>query len=361
MTSVANIARDDNFMAATASRRVAVWLLVCCAAVFGAVVIGGITRLTDSGLSITEWQPLMGALPPLSQAEWQRVFALYQDTPQYAEINAGMGLAEFKRIFWWEWVHRLWGRSIGAIFLVPFGWFALSGQINRRLGLRLLLLFVLGGLQGVLGWYMVTSGLVDDPTVSQYRLTAHLALALLILGAMLWTALQLLFPRPEPVADKRRAGLRTLTVTAVAALAITILSGGFMAGTDAGFSYNSFPLMDGALLPSGYFLLQPWYANPFENITAIQFNHRWLAMATFVLVVGLWWRSRWVVLLPRVRRLANGIVLLALSQVVLGIATLLLVVPVALASAHQANAVLLLSAMLWFGYELRPGRLGGGT
>lgn len=338
------------------SRRIGLWLLVCCAMVFGAVIIGGITRLTESGLSITEWLPVAGALPPLGQAEWQRVFALYQASPQYLEINAGMSLAEFKLIFWWEWVHRLWGRLIGVVFALPFAWFVATGQVGWPLGRRLLALFILGGLQGALGWYMVRSGLVDDPTVSQYRLTAHLGLALVILGAMLVTALALLYPRPEPVADTRRASLRLLAIAAVWALAVTILTGGFMAGTDAGFSYNSFPLMDGTLWPDGYFLLEPWYANPFENVTAIQFNHRWLAVATFALVVGLWWRSRWVVLLPRVRRLANGMVVLALAQVVLGIATLLLVVPVTLAAAHQANAVLLLSAALWFAYELRPAR-----
>jgi len=354
LTSAAGLSHEGLIVPTESNRRIGLWLLVCCAMVFGAVVIGGITRLTESGLSITEWLPVVGALPPLSQAEWLRVFALYQASPQYEAINAGMSLAEFKLIFWWEWVHRLWGRLIGVVFLLPFLWFVATGQVSWRLGRRLLALFILGGLQGALGWYMVRSGLVDDPTVSQYRLTAHLGLALLILGAMLVTALALLYPRPEPVADARRAGLRLLAIVAVWALATTILSGGFMAGTDAGFSYNSFPLMDGALWPGGYFSIEPWYVNPFENITAIQFNHRWLAMATFAMVAILWWRSRWVVLMPRVRRLANSIVVLAVAQVLLGIATLLLAVPVPLAAAHQANGVLLLSAMLWFAYELRP-------
>ncbi|MHA1566606.1 MAG: COX15/CtaA family protein [Alphaproteobacteria bacterium] len=361
MTGATHLAFEDGTGTTVSARRIGLWLVVCCVMVFGAVVIGGITRLTESGLSITQWQPLMGALPPLSEAEWGRVFALYQTSPQYAEINAGMDLAGFKLIFWWEWVHRLWGRLIGVVFLLPFIWFVATGQVSRRLGGRLLGLFILGGLQGALGWYMVQSGLVNDPTVSQYRLTAHLALALVILAAMLITALRLLIPRADPVADKRRGSLRQLAAAAIAALAITILSGGFMAGTDAGLSYNSFPLMDGALLPVGYFLVEPWYANPFENITAIQFNHRWLAMATFAAVIALWWHSRWVVLLPRVRRLANAIAVLALGQVALGIATLLLAVPVTLAAAHQANAVVLLSAMLWFAFELRPRRPWAGT
>ena len=361
MTGAAYIGLDEATGPTISGRRIALWLLVCCAMVFGAVVIGGITRLTDSGLSITQWQPLMGALPPLGVAEWARVFALYQTSPQYAEINAGMTLADFKLIFWWEWVHRLWGRLIGVVFLLPFLWFVATGQVNRRLGGRLVLLFILGGLQGALGWYMVQSGLVDDPTVSQYRLTAHLALALVILAAMLITALRLLFPSADPVADIRRGNLRALSAVATWALAITILSGGFMAGTDAGLTYNSFPLMDGDLLPEGYFLVEPWYANPFENITAIQFNHRWLAMATFAVIIALWWRSRWVVLLPRARRLANALAVLALGQVVLGIATLLLAVPVTLAAAHQANAVVLLSAMVWFTFELRPSQRPAGT
>ncbi len=361
MNSAAHPAFDDAGGPTVSGRRIGLWLLICCAMVFGAVVIGGITRLTESGLSITQWQPLMGALPPLSETEWGRVFALYQTSPQYAEINAGMVLADFKLIFWWEWVHRLWGRLIGVVFLLPFLWFVVTGQVSRRLGRRLTLLFILGGLQGALGWYMVQSGLVDDPTVSQYRLTAHLALALVILAAMLITALPLLFPWTDPVADRRRGSLRTLAGAAIGALAVTILSGGFMAGTDAGLSYNSFPLMDGALLPADYFLVEPWYANPFENIAAIQFNHRWFAIGTFAVIIGLWWHSRWVVMLPRVRRLANVVALLALAQVVLGIATLLLAVPVALAAAHQANAVLLLSAMLWFAYELRPRPIRAGT
>lgn len=351
--SIASIAVS----AAPGGRRdVAVWLFACCAMVFSMVLIGGITRLTESGLSMVEWRPLFGALPPFGAAEWDRIFALYRQTPQYQELGAGMTLAEFKTIYWWEYVHRLSGRLTGVVFLAPFVWFLARRRIDRRLALGLTALFALGGLQGLLGWYMVQSGLIDQPRVSPYRLTAHLALALGIYAALLRLALGAARPRAEAVHDGRLSGVRRLAWIALAVVTATILSGGFMAGTRAGWTYNTFPLMDGALVPAGYFALTPWYANPFENIAAVQFDHRLLAIASLALVLALWWRSRWLVLGRHGRWAALGLAAWVPVQVALGVATLLLVVPVPLAALHQGGAVLLFSLLIWLLYELRPAR-----
>ena len=331
-------------------RAIGLWLLVCAAMVLAMVVIGGITRLTGSGLSIVEWRPVMGFLPPLSDLAWQRVFDLYRATPQYLEVNAGMSLAEFRAIFWWEYIHRLWGRLIGLVFLIPFLWFLIRGRVRRSLVPRLVLLFLLGGAQGVLGWYMVRSGLVDIPEVSQYRLAAHLSLAFLIYGALVWTGLSLIYPDGAAVADRMTVQSRRLAMLALGLIALTILSGAFVAGTDAGLIYNSFPLMDGALLPPGYFD-RP--AAPFEDHGTIQFHHRVLAICSLVAVAASWWRSRWLALAPRARAVANALMLMVILQVALGITTLLLVVPVPAAATHQAGAVLLFTMALWFIHELR--------
>ena len=220
-------------------RAIAAWLFTVAAMVLVMVSIGGITRLTGSGLSIVEWRPLMGFLPPLTEAEWTRVFTLYQTSPQYQDVNAGMTLAGFKTIFWWEYVHRLWGRLIGLVFLLPFLWFLVRRYIGWSLAPRLGLLFILGGAQGVLGWYMVRSGLIDIPEVSQYRLAAHLVLALALYVALLWTALQLRHPEPETTPDRRLAGIRALAITTFVLVTVTILSGAFVAGTDAGLIFNT--------------------------------------------------------------------------------------------------------------------------
>ncbi|NKB50363.1 MAG: heme A synthase [Alphaproteobacteria bacterium] len=341
--------------AAGNNRAIAAWLFTMAAMVLVMVSIGGITRLTGSGLSIVEWRPLMGFLPPLSDGEWARVFALYQASPQYQEVNTGISLSGFKAIFWWEYIHRLWGRLIGIVFFLPFLWFLLRRQIGLSLAPRLVVLFILGGAQGVLGWYMVQSGLVDIPEVSQYRLAAHLVAALVLYVALLWTALQLRHPVPETTPDRRLAGMRTLAITTLVLVAVTIVSGAFVAGTDAGLAYNTFPLMDGVLVPAGY-LPAPFYVSPFEDIATIQFHHRVLAIVSLVVAIATWWRSRWIVLVQRARRVANALMIIVCLQVALGISTLVLVVPVSLAAAHQAGAVLLLTATLWLIYELREPR-----
>lgn len=338
-----------------ARRQIAVWLLICCALVFLMIVVGGVTRLTHSGLSIVEWQPIVGTLPPLDQEQWQEVFQKYQQTPEYREVNAGMSLDEFKRIFWWEYAHRLLGRIIGLVFLAPFLYFLARGKIDRALVPRLAGIFLLGGLQGAVGWYMVKSGLVDDPRVSQYRLAAHLGLAFLIYAAMLWTALGLLFPRSELQNDPGGRSLRRLSWGVTGVIFIMVLTGAFVAGIKAGFAYNTFPLMNGHWIPPELFLLEPWYLNFFSNMATVQFNHRLIAWLLAVLIPLFWLRSRRLSLSPRARRACALLLIMLAIQITLGITTLVHVVPLPLAAAHQAGAVLLFTAALWVNYTLREG------
>src|SRR6266850_1137891 len=317
-------------------RGVAIWLLACCALVFAMVMIGGITRLTHSGLSIVEWQPIIGTVPPLDDGAWQEAFRKYQQTPEFRQVNPGMDLAGFKRIFWWEYVHRLLGRLIGAAFLLPLLWFALRGRIARALAWKFAAIFGLGALQGALGWYMVQSGLVDNPRVSQFRLTAHLGIAFLIYAAMLWIAFDLLFARAGPVSRRLRGFALALAVLVF----VMVLSGGLVAGIRAGLAYNTFPLMNGRLVPPEIFSLEPWYLNFFSNMATVQFDHRLIAWLLALLVPWFWLRVRRAAAPPRAR-LAADLLLGALAlQIALGIATLLLAVPVPLAAAHQAGALL---------------------
>lgn len=335
-------------------RVIAGWLIAVCAMVFVMVVLGGVTRLTHSGLSMVEWRPVTGWLPPLDEATWEDTFAKYREYPEYMELNVGMTLDEFKSIFWLEFLHRLWGRVIGVAFLVPFVFFVVRGWVDRRLMTHLGVIFVLGGLQGVLGWYMVKSGLVDRPDVSQYRLTAHLGAALVVLGYMLWVALGLLFPEPHPAAGRRPGTSMGLALTIVGLTTITVLSGGFVAGLDAGFAYNTFPLMDGELVPDNLFALSPLLLNFFEDITTVQFFHRLLAETILVLVAVFWFRTHKAGAPPRARLAVDLLALVAVCQVGLGILTLVLMVPVSIAAAHQGAAVVLFSVALWTVHELRP-------
>ena len=333
-------------------RAIAFWLLVVAAMVFTMVVIGGVTRLTHSGLSMVDWKPVTGWLPPLTESEWRAAFQQYQQFPEYREVNAGMTLGEFKGIFWLEFIHRVWGRLIGVAFAVPLLVFLLKGWVDRRLAPKLVVMFVLGGLQGVLGWYMVKSGLVDRPDVSQYRLTAHLGAALLIYGYMLWVAFGLLAPDSRPTPRH----LSRFAAALVALVFLTALSGGLVAGLDAGFAYNTFPLMDGELIPEHLFPLKPLYLNFFEDVTTVQFTHRLLATSTATLVVVFWFAAAKAPLEGRARLATHALLVAAATQVTLGITTLLLIVPVPLAAAHQAGAVVLLSAALWAAFEVRQPR-----
>lgn len=341
--------------AATAPAAVALWLFACCAMIFVMVVLGGITRLTQSGLSITEWQPLSGVIPPLSHAQWLAEFAHYKAIPQYRVLHDGMTLAQFKVIFFWEYLHRLWGRLIGFAYALPFLYFLVRRRLPKRMVLPLFGILLLGGAQGLLGWYMVESGLVHRVSVSQYRLVAHLALALVLYAAILWAALGIArgpaATRAAPAAGWRRAAEAVLVMVAV-----TIAAGGFTAGLHAGLVYNTFPLMDGRLVPAGYARLHPFVLNWFANIAAVQFDHRLLAMTTLTGILCLWAVGLRAAL-PSAARVALWALLgMALVQASLGVSTLLLIVPVPLAVAHQAGAVLLLTAALVFRHTVRAPR-----
>lgn len=342
----------------TDSRRrkiIAAWLFAVAGMVVVMIVLGGVTRLTHAGLSMVDWRPITGWLPPMDAAEWEDAFARYRAYPEYRKLNLGMTLAEFKSIYWLEYTHRIWGRLIGIAFLVPLVVFLAKGWVDRRLAPKLVALFVLGGLQGVLGWYMVKSGLVSRPDVSQYRLAAHLGLALVILGWMLWMALGLIARPPAGDGDRAAGRLRRWALAVVALVFVTALSGALVAGLDAGFTYNTFPLMDGRLVPDGLFDMSPAYLNPLENIATVQFDHRVLAIATLTAVAAFWWGARRATLAAGQRRAVNALAAAALVQVALGIATLLLVVPVPLAVLHQLGAVVLLGTAVWLVHALGPG------
>ena len=323
------------------TRAIRLWLYAVAALVLIMVLVGGATRLTESGLSITEWQPVTGALPPLSEKQWQAEFQKYQAIPQYRELNRGMSLAEFKTIFWWEWAHRLLGRLIGAAFLLPFLWFLWRGWIARELRPRLWFIFALGALQGAVGWWMVASGLSQRTEVSQYRLATHLVLALVIFAAIVWT-LRRLTMRPHAAAPPR------LKIAGVVLLGLTFLQlyfGALVAGLRAGRVYNTWPEIDGALIPSAARLWyeEPWWRNLFDNTLTVQFEHRMTAYVLLALALlhaidtvrsragaavigGAWWLLAAIVL-----------------QAALGILTLLHQVPIDLALAHQAVAIVVLT------------------
>jgi heme a synthase len=349
------IAPAQGSVAASANARrdhaaVAIWLFACCGLIFLMIVIGGITRLTLSGLSITEWDPIIGIIPPLTHAQWVAEFARYQRVPEYRALQFGMSLAQYKTIYFWEYAHRLLGRLIGLAFAVPLAWFWWRGRLPRRLAPALLAILGLGFAQGLLGWYMVESGLVHRLEVSQYRLVAHLGLALAIYSAILWTALGL---ARRPGHSDIGAGWRRGAEALIGLVALTIAAGGFVAGTRAGLVYNTFPLMDGRLIPAGYAQLNPFFRNWLANVAAIQFDHRMLAMTSAAAVLLLWAVGMRRALPGAARFALTALLAAAALQVALGVSTLLLVVPIPLAAAHQAGAVLLLTAAIVFRHTLR--------
>jgi len=337
-------------------RRIAAWLIACCALVFAMVVLGGVTRLTRSGLSIVEWQPIIGALPPFTSADWEELFGKYQQTPEYQKVNPSMTLAGFKGIFWLEYFHRLLGRLIGVAFFLPLLYFLWRRALAPPLTLKLGGIFLLGALQGALGWFMVMSGLVDDPRVSHYRLTAHLALAFAIYAAMLWIALELLDPRPpRPATPARLTRLRRLAWTVTGLVVAMVVTGGFVAGIRAGYAYNTFPLMNGYWIPPEILLIEPWYLNFFNNMATVQFDHRLFAWLLAVAVPWLWYEAGRAELPARARLLTHFLLAALVLQIALGISTLLLAVPVALAAAHQAGALFVFTAALAVNHALRAG------
>ena len=322
------------------------WLGLIALLIVAMILVGGATRLTDSGLSITEWKPVTGVIPPLTDSAWQEAFDAYRKIPEYLELKRGMSLDQFKTIYWWEWGHRFLGRLIGAAFLLPFLAFWIAGYIPRALLPRLLGLFVLGGLQGAVGWYMVKSGLVTRVDVSQYRLAAHLGIAVAILGYTLW----LIFDLGRERSRVMRSGSRAAAWIAGAVLALIylqILAGGLVAGLDAGFGYNTWPLINGAFVPSGLAEAQPWVLNLFENPLTVQFDHRMLG---YTVVLATILQASWLALrraAPELVTSAFILMCLALLQATLGVWTLLLAVPIELGLAHQAGAILLFAAALY--------------
>lgn len=327
------------------ARAVALWLFAVAGLVALMVVIGGLTRLTESGLSMVEWKPITGWLPPLSETAWAAEFEKYKQFPEYQKINIGMTLEGFKSIFWLEYIHRLLGRLIGVAFAVPMILFWIGGRIPTGMKPHLVLMFLLGGSQGALGWFMVASGLVDHPDVSHYRLTAHLGLAFFIYAYLLWGGLSLI-----------RHGRMVRAVNGIAAIFaaivfLQVLSGGLVAGMNAGLAHNTWPLMDGSFIPDGLLIVEPWWHNFTENAMTVQFQHRMLAYAVFVLAL-----VTSVMLKQRApTALRHGLLTAVLAQVGLGIATLLAHVPVALGTLHQAGAVVVLgvAVALWHDQSMK--------
>jgi cytochrome c oxidase assembly protein subunit 15 len=324
-------------------RAVAHWLLLVAGLIFLMVIVGGITRLTESGLSITEWRPVTGAIPPLTQAQWESAFALYQQTAEYQQVNRGMSLAEFKNIFFWEYLHRLLGRVIGLAFALPLLWFAVKRAIPAGYGPRLLLLLLLGGLQGAIGWWMVVSGLAQRTDVSHVRLAVHLLTALLIFGVIVWTALDLL----SPGATRRR--MPTLGIWTLSALGLQLMLGAFVAGLDAGYAFNSWPLMGDELYPAAAPWLEPALRNFVDNPITVQFVHRWWAFVVLAFVAVLARRVK----AAGGRRESILIHSAVGAQILLGIWTLLSGVDITVAVAHQGMGVLLLATTLTAAHKLQ--------
>jgi cytochrome c oxidase assembly protein subunit 15 len=330
-------------------RAVGIWLLAIAAVIACMVTIGGLTRLTGSGLSITQWDPIMGAIPPLGDAQWHDAFAQYRHIPQYIREHQGMSLADFKGIYWWEWTHRLLGRALGVLFFVPFLWFAWRGAIARAQIPRMIALFLLGGLQGFVGWWMVESGLETRVSVSQYRLAIHLGVAVVLLGARLWTSFEYLRPKP---AGAKAAPFAKWAAAFAGLVYVQMLLGAIVAGLRAGLIYNTWPSMDGRFFPEAPWFWKPWFLNFFENGGLAQFDHRIAAYVVAIAAFTLWLHGKRTKLEGAAR--IGGDLVLGLTgfQIVLGILTLLNQAPTALAAAHQATAVALFSTALWHAYEL---------
>jgi cytochrome c oxidase assembly protein subunit 15 len=335
-------------------RAVRVWLYAVAAMIFLTLVAGGATRLTESGLSITEWKPVTGVLPPLTDAAWQDEFAKYRAIPQYQQVNRGMSLSEFKTIYWWEWTHRLLARSTGAVFLLPFLFFLWRGWIPPSLKMRLWLIFGAGAALGAVGWWMVASGLVGRTSVSQYRLAFHLTLACLVYVAVVWTARRTFGRHAGEVPPLVRRG----AVLLMALVLVQIYLGALVAGLRAGLAYNTWPLIDGALVPDAARLMSetPAWRNLFENVLTVQFNHRMVAYTVWLVAVAHLWSACAAGADRATRRSAAVLALLVTAQAILGILTLVHVVPLGLAILHQGFAVVVLTAAV-----VHAERLSGGA
>ena len=321
------------------------WLLLITLLVGLMIVVGGLTRLTDSGLSIVDWKPMMGTIPPLTHLSWVEVFNKYKLSPEFKIVNSSMTLNEFKYIFWWEWFHRFFARFIGIVFILPFLYFWLKNNISKKLFLTLTIVFMFGLFQALVGWWMVKSGLIDNPYVSAYRLTFHLSNALIIFCILFWTTLTSFFGKE--IIKETNTTINNIFHIGLFFLFITIISGGFMAGTHSGQSFNTFPLMNGEFIPEGYYFSEYGWLNSFENTVAINFNHRWLASLTFLLVFSI---HLYLLISTKYRGDNFSLILVIISislQFFLGILTLINNVPIFFASLHQTNSVLLLASMLF--------------
>lgn len=335
-------------------RQVRSWLLAAAAAVTLAVTIGGITRLTHSGLSITEWRPVSGVLPPLTQSAWSDAYQRYLQIPEAQTVHRGITLAQFQGLYWWEWIHRLVARGVGLLLALPYFWFLARGRLGPQHRARLLLLPILVAAQGALGWYMVRSGLAERTDVSAFRLTAHLGLALLIYAICVWSALDLSRPSGTPPGGASASmTLRRWSLAGAGAAFVTMLSGGFVAGLDGGKVFNTFPLMGGRLVPPGYRIYASWWRDAFENPAAAQFHHRVLALATALALLLLARSALRRGREPGVRNAAGLLALAVVAQVTLGIATLVFAVPVLLGVLHQLGGLAMLTAALVLSHRTR--------
>jgi len=341
-------------MTKTDQRSIGFWLLGVCSMIFIMVILGGVTRLTESGLSMVEWKPVAGFLPPMSEEAWQRAFKMYKNSPEFIRVNFWMTLADFKTIYWMEFSHRVWGRAIGIAFLLPFIYFVARRRVDGRLMPKLVIAFILGGGQGVLGWYMVKSGLIDRPDVSQYRLAAHLGLAIIIYLYLLWLALGQFSPRGRYSVSTAITALRLHAAIIMGWAFLTAMWGAFVAGLDAGHIYNSFPLMGESFVPDNMFLLDPWAVNFFENAATVQFTHRVLAITFLLIVIAFWMQAMRAPAFSRIRSASILLAVATICQAGLGIATLLSEVQIEIAATHQAGALLVLTFAIWAFFETFP-------
>lgn len=332
-------------------KRVAIWLFISAFMVFLMVVIGGLTRLTESGLSITEWEPIKGTLPPFNEADWQQLLNEYRESPQYKKINAGMTLTEFKNIFWLEYIHRLMGRITGFVFLLPLVYFFIKKKISRELTKKLIFIFALGFTQAVFGWMMVKSGLKDQPNVSPYKLALHLGTAFVILALILWAGFTEYLKKEKKDRTVKKAYSFSLFLSGI--IFLQIILGAFVAGLDAGLTYNTYPLMDGKLIPDGLFIMSPPIINYFENVTMVQFNHRAVAIIVMISTFYFWHTIRRYSVPENVKFAAGLLSMFMVIQFVLGVKTLLFHVPVSLASLHQANAAIVFGIAIFINHRLR--------
>tara|TARA_R110002049_G_scaffold309282_1_gene520044 strand:- start:27549 stop:28562 length:1014 start_codon:yes stop_codon:yes gene_type:complete len=324
------------------NKKVVYWLLTGCLLIFIMVIIGGITRLTDSGLSISNYKLITGTIPPIGEAEWQEAFDLYKQYPEYQKLHYHFNLEDFKSIYFWEWLHRLIGRLIGLVFILPFLYFLATKQLTKATIKKCVVLLALGGFQGFLGWYMVKSGLVDMPDVSHYRLAAHLTTAFLTFAATLWVALDLIYPNKKPI----NAKFRNLIIISYGILIIQIIYGAFVAGLKAGLLHNHWPLMnENKFIHETVYVLDPFYKNLIENPSGIQFVHRTFAYLVVASIVLLWFKSRKMTLTLPQQKGINMLLILVFCQFLLGVFTILFAVPLWLGIAHQIGAFFLLSTM----------------